>query len=92
MLTIIQQHDNNQEFTSLPCETLLIACKTESDLKNMDPSQIGQLENQFLHKQPMYQSAHVQLTTNKGGITSGTDDSNNCGQQPLDENKKEGKL
>lgn len=48
-------HENNQDFTSLPCETFLVACRTENDLL---PS-----NNTFGHKNPLYQSVHVQLTT-----------------------------
>ncbi|XP_037905933.1 uncharacterized protein LOC119648308 isoform X3 [Hermetia illucens] len=45
------QLPGQHEFTSLPCETFLIACKTESDLKN---------EANFSHKNPLHQSFHVQ--------------------------------
>lgn len=47
------QDDSTQDFTSLPCETFLVACRTESDLRSDG--------NSFRHKNPMYQSAHVQL-------------------------------
>lgn len=46
-----QQHTD--DFTSLPCETFLVACRTENDLLTAGDS--------FRHKNPMYQSAHVQL-------------------------------
>lgn len=50
-----QQHgdDSMQDFTSLPCETFLVACRTENDLRSDGGS--------FRHKNPLYQSAHVQL-------------------------------
>lgn len=50
-----QQHgdDSMQDFTSLPCETFLVACRTENDLRSDGGS--------FHHKNPLYQSAHVQL-------------------------------
>lgn len=58
---------SSQDFTSLPCETFLVACRTEKDINTEIDS--------FNYKNPMYQSAHVQLTsadnpseeTKKGG-------------------------
>lgn len=46
---------NNQDFTSLPCETFLVACRTENDLLPGGDS--------FRHKNPLYQSAHVPSAT-----------------------------
>lgn len=46
---------NNQDFTSLPCETFLVACRTENDFLPGGDS--------FRHKNPMYQSAHVPSAT-----------------------------
>lgn len=43
---------SDQDFASLPCETILVACKNENDLRRA---------KHFQHKNPMYQSAHVQL-------------------------------
>lgn len=43
------------DFASLPCETFLVACRTEQDLVNSS-------SDSFRHKNPIYQSAHVQLT------------------------------
>lgn len=40
------------EFTSLPCETFLVACKTESDLENCK-----NYVSKFTHNTPLYQSA-----------------------------------
>lgn len=50
--------DINQDFTSLPCETFLVACMTESDLNN------STAEQNFIHKNPMYQSVHVPYNNN----------------------------
>lgn len=44
--------NNLDDFTSLPCETFLVACKTEKELSSGDHT--------FCHKNPIYQSAHVQ--------------------------------
>lgn len=48
--------DNNQNFNSLPCETFLVACKTESDLSSGNKN--------FNHNNPLYQSAQVQSKNN----------------------------
>lgn len=48
--------DNNQNFNSLPCETFLVACKTESDLSSGNRN--------FNHNNPLYQSAQVQSKNN----------------------------
>lgn len=50
--------DINQDFTSLPCETFLVACMTESDLNN------SIAEQNFIHRNPMYQSVHVPYNNN----------------------------
>lgn len=52
------------DFASLPCETFLVACRTEQDLVHSSDS--------FRHKNPIYQSAHVQLTSE----TAPMDDAN----------------
>lgn len=46
--------DESQDFVSLPCETFLVACKTESDLKRMDSD-----PNHFHHLNPVYQSVQI---------------------------------
>lgn len=55
--SLAQQYNdaNNQDFTSLPCETFLVACRTENDLLPGGDS--------FRHKNPLYQSAHVPSAT-----------------------------
>lgn len=57
--------DSNQDFASLPCETFLVACRTENDLLPGGDS--------FRHKNPMYQSAHVQLASATDDNGSDTD-------------------
>lgn len=56
------------DFQSLPCETFLVACRTENDFVNG----VG---DSFKHKNPIYQSAHVQLSAtpsaNSNSDTSG---------------------
>jgi PDZ domain len=58
---------DEHNYTSLPCETLLLACKTEIDLKN---SSDGDIDNclyvkKFAKNQPLYQSAQVQINYKK---------------------------
>uniref|UniRef100_A0A1L8DKL8 Putative glutamate receptor-interacting protein 1 n=1 Tax=Nyssomyia neivai TaxID=330878 RepID=A0A1L8DKL8_9DIPT len=63
-----QQGDASQDFTSLPCETFLVACKTESDLRDM-------LQTNFNHRNPIYQSAQLQMNRDDGAMSSeNTDD------------------
>lgn len=50
-LSSTSSNDYNDEFTSLPCETILVACKTESDLE-----QCGKYVSKFNHNNPAYQS------------------------------------
>lgn len=50
--------ENSQDFTSLPCETFLVACRTANDFL---PAGGG--GSSFRHMNPLYQSAHVQLTS-----------------------------
>lgn len=52
--------DNSQDFTSLPCETFLVACRTANDFP---PGGSGSGGGSFRHMNPLYQSAHVQLTS-----------------------------
>lgn len=51
---------DSQDFVSLPCDTFLVACRTESDLKRLDQGQ-----SHFQHGAPMYQS--VQMVPGGGG-------------------------
>ena len=61
----LDQDPNN--FISLPCETFLLACKTEEDLKSECGDEDTCLYVKSFHKQnPMYQSAQVQLTRDYG--------------------------
>lgn len=55
--------DGANNFCSLPCETLLLACKTESDLKKSptDDSETCLYVTKFNKNQPLYQSAQVQI-------------------------------
>ncbi|XP_059612237.1 uncharacterized protein LOC132258781 isoform X2 [Phlebotomus argentipes] len=61
--------DASQDFTSLPCETFLVACKTESDLRDI-------VEANFNHRNPIYQSAQVQMNREETATSSAenTDD------------------
>ncbi|XP_055676577.1 uncharacterized protein LOC129785935 isoform X2 [Lutzomyia longipalpis] len=60
--------DASQDFTSLPCETFLVACKTESDLRDI-------VEANFNHRNPIYQSAQLQMNRDEGATSSeNTDD------------------
>lgn len=55
--------DGANNFTSLPCETLLLACKTEDDLKKSpnDDTDTCLYVTKFNRNQPLYQSAQVQI-------------------------------
>lgn len=55
--------DGANNFTSLPCETLLLACKTESDLRSSptDDVETCLYVKKFGKNQPLYQSAQVQI-------------------------------
>lgn len=55
--------DGANNFTSLPCETLLMACKTEHDLKKSptDDDDTCLYVTKFNRNQPLYQSAQVQI-------------------------------
>lgn len=48
--------ESGQDFTSLPCDAFLVARRTENGIESTGDS--------FRHKNPMYQSAHVQLQSN----------------------------
>lgn len=62
---------NPNTFISLPCETFLLACKTEEDLKSECGDEDTCLYVKSFHKQnPMYQSAQVQLTHTREGSES----------------------
>ena len=58
-----EDEDGANNFTSLPCETLLMACKTEKDLKNSptDDNDTCLYVTKFNKNQPLYQSAQVQI-------------------------------
>ncbi|XP_058829684.1 uncharacterized protein LOC131688988 [Topomyia yanbarensis] len=49
----------SDQFISLPCETFLVACKTENDL-NADSTDAIYVKH-FAHKSPLYSSVHVPL-------------------------------
>ena len=55
-------------FVSLPCETFIVACKTESDLKRL----VEQNECHFHHKNPAYQSAHIPAASSSNQETEVT--------------------
>lgn len=86
--------DGGNNFTSLPCETLLMACKTEHDLKKSptDDDDTCLYVTKFNRNQPLYQSAQVQInhrTSDDGasaemnllkwkGVTMSHDDDDKC--------------
>lgn len=61
-----QMCDQDNTFISLPCETLLLACKTEDDLRKSadgdDDNDTCLYVTKFNRHQPLYQSAQVQLS------------------------------
>jgi hypothetical protein len=60
--------DVTNSFTSLPCETLLLACKTEDDLKKSPNDDDTCLYvTKFNRNQPVYQSAQVQINHKQSG-------------------------
>lgn len=62
----IDELDGEHTFTSLPCETLLLACKTENDLKkDSDIEDCLYVTKKFGKNQPLYQSAQVQINHKK---------------------------
>jgi len=54
---------HGMSFTSLPCETLLLACKTENDLRKspLNDTDTCLYVTKFNKNQPLYQSAQVQI-------------------------------
>lgn len=68
-----QMCDQENTFISLPCETLLLACRTEDDLRKSEEDTCLYV-TKFNRNQPMYQSAQVQLTHKTGQCTSDTVD------------------
>lgn len=55
-------NNNSQDFNSLPCETFLVACKTESDLDDSSNYNNRSLYvKSFNHKNPIYQSVNVPI-------------------------------
>lgn len=71
---IIDGHDLS--FTSLPCETLLLACKTENDLRKspLNDTDTCLYVTKFSKNQPLYQSAQVQINHHKPQPPLSTDD------------------
>lgn len=53
---------DRDQFMSLPCETFLVACKTENDL-NADSTDAIYVKH-FAHKSPLYSSVNVPLKEN----------------------------
>lgn len=53
---------DRDQFMSLPCETFLVACKTEQDL-NADSTDAIYVKH-FAHKSPLYSSVNVPLKEN----------------------------
>ncbi|GAB0090622.1 uncharacterized protein DMENIID0001_053620 [Sergentomyia squamirostris] len=64
---LMSQGDASQMFTSLPCETFLVPCETENDLRNS-------MEVHFNHRNPIYQSAKINTTCSETTSGDSTDD------------------
>jgi hypothetical protein len=78
----IDEVDGEHTFASLPCETLLLACKTENDLKKSDENDTEEclyVTKKFGKNQPLYQSAQVQIN-HKQRQHGGSDDLNVVGE------------
>lgn len=78
----IDEADGEHVFTSLPCETLLLACKTENDLKKSDENGTEEclyVTKKFGKNQPLYQSAQVQIN-HRQRQHAGSDDMNVVGE------------
>jgi hypothetical protein len=78
----IDEVDGEHAFASLPCETLLLACKTENDLKKSDENDTEEclyVTKKFGKNQPLYQSAQVQIN-HKQRQHGGSDDLNVVGE------------
>lgn len=90
-MSLNQQSDDDNDgnnFTSLPCETLLLACKTEDDLKNLTPDNDMNTclyVKAFNKQNPMYQSAQVQINhrTNNNNNNDGQMSQNNAMEKNL---------
>lgn len=63
-------------YASLPCDTFLVACKTESDLNN---------SKKFCHRSPLYQSAIIPCSS-KGSAN----DSESCGGETTETSESQG--
>lgn len=78
--------ENLENYNSLPCETFLVACMTESDLNVKS--------EKFCHKNPMYQSAVIQCSSSSSGSGKGGDTMQHHQQQQqppiVQEAKKDG--
>lgn len=61
----------NDQFISLPCETFLVACKTENDL-NADSTDAIYVKH-FAHKSPLYSSVNVPLKETSGNVSEVVD-------------------
>ncbi|XP_053678136.1 uncharacterized protein LOC128728533 [Anopheles nili] len=56
-----QHGEEASAFVSLPCETLLVACKTEQNLHSTDQTEAIYVQH-FAHKSPLYSSLNVPAT------------------------------
>lgn len=61
----------NDQFISLPCETFLVACKTENDL-NADSTDAIYVKH-FAHKSPLYSSVNVPLKDTGNNVSEVVD-------------------
>lgn len=75
------QPPGNDQFISLPCETFLVACKTENDL-NADSTDAIYVKH-FAHKSPLYSSVNVPLKDTGNNVSEVVDAVEKGGKKSL---------
>ncbi|EAT39828.1 AAEL008400-PA [Aedes aegypti] len=75
------QPPGSDQFISLPCETFLVACKTENDL-NADSTDAIYVKH-FAHKSPLYSSVNVPLKDTGGNVSEVVDAVEKGGKKSL---------
>ncbi|XP_062537332.1 uncharacterized protein LOC134205768 isoform X2 [Armigeres subalbatus] len=75
------QPAGNDQFISLPCETFLVACKTENDL-NADSTDAIYVKH-FAHKSPLYSSVNVPLKDTGNNVSEVVDAVEKGGKKSL---------
>ncbi|XP_065084945.1 uncharacterized protein LOC135707146 isoform X2 [Ochlerotatus camptorhynchus] len=71
----------NDQFISLPCETFLVACKTENDL-NADSTDAIYVKH-FAHKSPLYSSVNVPMKDTGSNVSEVVDAVEKGGKKSL---------